>query len=107
MMRIVKSRDEGSGCWYYADSNDRRVSPTYEHEGMLDKWAEVKGAFTTFVVYRRIESGEEKNLGSYIDYETADRLRIMENKSNPARACFVREEVWIAINEVVPNSDGM
>jgi hypothetical protein len=107
MMRITKSRDEERGGWYYADSHGRRVSPTYEHEGVLDKWAELHGAFNTFVVYRQdLEGGGEESLGNYNDYETADRRRVMEKKSDQPQAAFisVREETWIPLDEAGSDS---
>lgn len=106
MMRITKSRDDERGGWYYADSAGRRVSPTYEHEGVLDKWAELRDTFRTFVVYKQnLEGGGEESLGSYGDYETADRRRVMEKGSNEAVAVFisVREEMWIPLDK--PESD--
>lgn len=106
MMRIIKSRHDDCGGWYYADPGGRRVSPTYGHEGVLDKWAELHGAFNTFVVYKQnLESGEEEYLGNYNDYETADRYRIMEKNSNQSQAVFisVREEMWIPLDE--PGAD--
>lgn len=108
MMKITKSRDDERGGWYYADSRDRRVSPTYEHEGMLDKWAELHGAFKAFVVYRQdLEGGGEESLGNYSDYETADRCRVMEKQSNQSQAVFVivREEIWIPLDEPEPDSE--
>jgi hypothetical protein len=109
MMRITKSRDEDRGGWYYADPRGRRVSPTFEHEGVLDKWAELRGAFNTFVVYRQNpESGGEEYLGNYNDYETADRCRVMEKNSNQSPSVFisVRGETWIPLDEAGADADG-
>jgi hypothetical protein len=36
MMKIIKQRGGDSQGWYYADSGDRRVSPVFEHEGVLE-----------------------------------------------------------------------
>jgi hypothetical protein len=108
MMRITKSRDDERGGWYYADPRGRRVSPTYEHEGMLDNWARHHGAFNTFVVYsQNLEGGGEESLGNYNDYETADRRRVMEKKSNQSQTVFVsvREETWIPLDEPEPDSE--
>jgi hypothetical protein len=102
MMRIIKERDDNLNGWYYADSKGRRVSPTYEHEGMLDKWAEVNGAFNTFVVLKRkLENGEEEYIAHYNDYETANRAYAMEKKSdrNPQIFISIREEKWMPIDE--------
>jgi hypothetical protein len=107
MMRITKSRDDERGGWYYADSAGRRVSPTYEHEGVLDKWAELRGAFRTFVVYKQSpEGGGEEYLGHYDDYETADRCRALEKKSGQSQGAFisVREETWIPLDEAGSDS---
>ena len=101
-MRIIKEHDDNLNGWYYADSKGRRVSPTYEHEGMLDKWAEVYGAFNTFVVIaRNLENGDEKYIAHYDDYETADRACVMEKRSNPnpQRFITIREEKWLPIDE--------
>lgn len=108
MMRITKSRDEDRGGWYYADPRGRRVSPTFEHEGVLDKWAELRGAFNTFVVYRQNPgSGGEEYLGNYNNYETADRRRVLEKQSSQSQAAFisVREETWIPLDEPGPDSE--
>jgi hypothetical protein len=102
-MRITKEYDESSGGWYYADPKGRRVSPTYEHEGVLDKWAELHGAFATFVVFKRnLESGAEEYVGHYGDYETADRRSAAEKREEDATRTFIgiREETWMQIDEV-------
>lgn len=101
-MRITKGHDESSGGWYYADQEGRRISPAYGHEGLLDKWAERRGAFTTFVVYKRhLESDAEEYVAHYGDYETADRRSAMEKRAEDAAQTFIgiRKETWMPIDE--------
>lgn len=72
-MRIFKRFDRQVGGWYYRDSKDRRVSPTYEHEGVLGKWAELHGVREVFnVVLRSTGTEAEQVIGPYGDYKTAD-----------------------------------
>ena len=98
-MRIFKSYDEQARGWYYGDSEDRRVSPTYEHEGVLDKWAELNGVRRVFNVVIQTSEGEQV-IGPYADYETADRRRDIELRSRSKNAeVAVREETVIGISE--------
>jgi hypothetical protein len=98
-LRVFKSYDEQARGWYYGDSKDRRVSPTYEHEGVLDKWAELNGVRQIFNVVIQSSEGEQI-IGPYADYETADLRRSIELRSRSKKIeVSVREETVISIRE--------
>src|SRR4051794_21768870 len=96
-LRIFKRYDSQLRGWYYGDSKDRRVSPTYEHEGVLDKWAELNGVRQVFnVIIRSSGVEDEQIIGPYADYETADRRRSIELRGRSReREVAVREEIVI------------
>lgn len=101
-MRIFKRYDSQARGWYYGDSKDRRVSPTYEHEGVLDKWAELHGVHKIYnVVIRDLNVEGEQIIGPYADYETAGLRRSIELRGRSKQyEVTVKNEIVIGIEEL-------